>query len=68
MLLSLAFRRGLIGGSRFWTVLGIVGIGVRVLKKLTGNEPEVVYRTELSPGQSVLVSHDREARVVRGGP
>ena len=66
LLLRQAFRKGFIGGNRFWTVLGVLGIGVRVLKRLTRNEPEVVYSAELGPGQSVLVSHDREARVVRG--
>lgn len=64
-LLPRALRKGFLGGSRFWTVLGVLAIGVRVLKRVTRSEPEVVYSAELAPGQSILLSHDREARVVK---
>lgn len=64
-LLRRSYLRGFIGGSRFWTVLGTFGLAVRLLRKLTRDEPEVVYREPLGPGQSLLISHDRGAKVVR---
>ena len=64
-LMARAVSKGLLGGSRFWTVLGSLGIAMRVLKKVFRDEPEVVYCEELRPGQTLLISHDRTARVVR---
>jgi hypothetical protein len=43
------FRRGM-SGSQAWLVLGISALGIRTLRKLARSEPEVVYRTELRPG------------------
>ena len=65
VLMRRALAKGLLGGSRFWTVLGTLGIAMRVLKKVARDEPEVVYREQLEPGQSIVISHDRTARVVR---
>ena len=64
-LLRRSFLKGFVGGSRFWTVLGSAGLALRVLRKITRDEPEVVYREALRPGQSLLISHDRTAKVVR---
>jgi hypothetical protein len=63
--LRLALRRGLLGGSSFWKVLGTLAMAMRLLRKLTRNEPEVVYREVLQPGQSLVISNDKTARVVR---
>lgn len=64
-LLRRSYLRGFVGGSRFWTVVGTFGLAVRLLRKLTRDEPEVVYSEALGPGQSLLISHDRGAKVVR---
>ncbi len=65
LLMTRAMTRGFLGGSRFWTVVGTLGIAMRVLKKVMRDEPEVVYCEELGSGQTILISHDRGARVVR---
>ena len=64
-LMSRAVARGFLGGSRFWTVLGTLGVAMRVLKKVMRSEPEVVYCERLRPGQSLVISHDRTAKVVQ---
>lgn len=64
-LLRTGFRRGLMGGSRAWTVVAAVLLGVRALRKLTGSEPEVVSTTKLRPGESLLVRHDQPAPSAR---
>lgn len=60
-LLRQAFRRGVLGGSRPWLVMGGVALGLRVLRKVTGSEPEVVYSEELGPGESLVIAHQRDA-------
>jgi hypothetical protein len=60
-----ALRRGFLGGSRFWTVLGTIGLAMRVLRKITRDEPEVAFSEELRPGQTLLISHDRQAKVLQ---
>lgn len=64
-LMGRALSRGFLGGSRFWTIVGTLGIAMRVLKKVAGDQPEVVFREKLAPGQTLLISHDRTAKVVR---
>lgn len=60
-----ALRRGFLGGSRGWTAVATLGIAMRVLRRITRDGPEVVYSEELRPGESLLISHDRGAKVVR---
>lgn len=50
--------RGLLGGSKGWTVLWAVLFGARMLKKATTREPKVVYSEVLRPGQSVVIRHE----------
>lgn len=56
-LTRLAFRRGLLGGSRPWMAVGGAALGLRVLKKMAARQPEVVYCEELPPGQTLTISH-----------
>lgn len=65
LLLGRAIRKGFLGGSRFWTVVGTLGLAMKVLRKLTRDEPEVAFCEELRPGQMLLISHDRGAKVVQ---
>ncbi len=50
--------RGLLGGSRGWTVLWAVIFGARLVKKATTRDAKVVYSETLSPGESVVIRHD----------
>lgn len=58
-------RRGLLGGSRPWIVVGGVALGLRALGRLAAHEPEVVFCERLSPGETLVISRDRQARPVR---
>jgi hypothetical protein len=62
-----AQMRGLLGGSRPWTILWGLLTARRLLKRLLGDKPEVVYREELLPGETIVISaEDREPRVFGG--
>ena len=65
LLLGRAIRKGLLGGSRFWTVVGTLGLAMKVLRRLTRDQPEVAFCEELRPGQTLLISHDRSAKVAQ---
>jgi hypothetical protein len=63
------FRRGLkkgvFGGSRPWLVLWLVLAGLRVLRRITRDEPELVFSETLDPGQSLVISaQDRSSKVI----
>lgn len=64
-LLGRALQKGLLGGSRFWTVVGTLGVAMRVLRRITRDEPEVAYREELRPGETIVLSHGREPKASR---
>ncbi|MCU1379574.1 MAG: hypothetical protein JWN29_2557 [Acidimicrobiales bacterium] len=62
-----AQMRGLLGGSRPWTILWAVLTLRRLLKRVLGDQPEVVYREELQPGETLVISAEgREPRVLGG--
>lgn len=65
LLLQRALRKGFLGGSRLWTVVGAVGVAMRILKRVTSEKPEVAFSGRLDPGQTIVISHDRHAKVVR---
>ena len=65
LLLPRAIRKGFLGGSQVWSVLGSLVIAMRVLKKVTQDKPEVAYCGPLKPGETLLISHERSAKVVR---
>jgi hypothetical protein len=39
-------------GARAWLILGILSGGVRLLRRLAGDEEEVLYRTVIKPGDT----------------
>jgi hypothetical protein len=54
-----ATRKGLLGGDRRWmAVFAVVGMA-KLLRRLSGSgrPPEPVYRTELKPGEALMVRH-----------
>jgi len=55
-------RRGVLRGSRTWLVLGGVGAAVRVVRRLGGGEPKVVFSEPLQPGETLVIAHGREPR------
>lgn len=56
--------RGLLGGSKPWTYLWVLLAARRLLKRLTRDEPEVVYSEDLLPGQAIIISAtDHEPRI-----
>jgi hypothetical protein len=62
-----AQMRGLVGGSRPWTILWAVLATRRLLKRLLRDDGEVVYREELEPGETIVISAEgREPRVLGG--
>jgi len=57
-LMRSGFRRGM-SGSQAWLVLGISAFGIRTLRKLARPAPEVVYRTEVRPGDRFEIGSSR---------
>lgn len=55
-LVRIGLARG-IGGSRAWLGVGLAAGGLRLLRRAIKREPEVVYREELRPGQSLVIQH-----------
>lgn len=59
--------RGLIGGSRPWTILWVLLSARRVLKRVFSDAPEIVYSERLEPGETLVISSkEREPRVIGG--
>jgi hypothetical protein len=52
-----AFARGVLGDSRPFLAIWILLAGFRLIKRLAGSEPKVVFREELQPGESLVISH-----------
>ena len=60
-----AQARGLLGGSRPWTVLWGVLFARRLWKRFLKDAPEILYRTELKPGETLVISgSELEPRVL----
>jgi hypothetical protein len=58
LLLRHGLRKGLLGGSRAWLVLGGVGLLFRTMQKLGGKEIEVVFCEELPVGTAVVIANE----------
>lgn len=54
--LTLMGLRRAMGGSHPWAITVVVVIGLRALRRLAHEEPEVLYRTRLRSGDRILVS------------
>jgi hypothetical protein len=61
----IAFRRGVIGSSGMWRTIWLVFLVGRILHRVFGRNPEVVYRATLEPGQSLVIAHGREAGAIQ---
>ena len=54
-----AQMKGVVGGSRGWTILWAVLVGGRLLRRLTRDEAKVVFTRELRPGESLVIRSER---------
>lgn len=62
-----AMARGPLGGSRPWTIVWAVLLGIRLARRLTRRRPKVVFSHQLKSGESVLISDDAgEPRISAG--
>ncbi|WP_420620162.1 hypothetical protein [Candidatus Poriferisocius sp.] len=53
-----AIRRGVVGGSRAWLILGGAVWGVRLLRRMASTrQMRKVLSQELRPGESLIISH-----------
>lgn len=50
-----AFLKGLLGGNRTWFAVWSALAVARLARRLTTDEPEVVYRRQLDPGEALLI-------------
>lgn len=65
LLLLGGVRKGLLGGSRPWLVIGALAGAARVLGRMKAKEAKVVYCEELGQGQSLVISHLPSVRPAR---
>lgn len=60
-----AVLRGLLGGNRNWLLVWGVVVGLRLVRRITADKPEVLYRHKLEPGAGVVIRNgDRPVTVV----
>ena len=53
-LTTTGFRRGM-GGSRAWMATALVAVGIRTIRRMAREEPEVLFRTRVQPGDRFVV-------------
>ena len=51
--------KGVVGGSRGWTIVWAVLIGGRLLRRLTSDEEKVVFRRKLRPGEALVIRSEK---------
>lgn len=54
-LLSRGVRRGILGASRGWLLVAVASWGVRRIRR--ANQPQLLYRGKLKPGQTLQIGH-----------
>ena len=57
ILIRSGLRKGLLGGSKPWLIVGAAAGGIRLLGRMAAREPDVVYCEKLEPGERMVVSH-----------
>ncbi len=60
-LVTFALKRGLLSGSRFFTSVGLIAMGMRLLARLAGVGPKTLYTHKLK-AREVLVISDQSPR------
>jgi hypothetical protein len=60
-----AMRKGPLGGNRRWTIVWGVLTGIKLLKRIAGDKPEILLREELEPGTALIIRNgERPVAVV----
>lgn len=59
--MAVGLRKG-VAGSRPWLAVGIVALGVRVLRRLGQPKEKVLYRTVVQPGETFEITSRPDAR------
>lgn len=54
------WRRGVVGGSRRWVVIGGAALVAHLARRALGRKETVVFKERLEPGQSFVVTHEPE--------
>ncbi|MBI2168571.1 MAG: hypothetical protein HYU28_03595 [Actinobacteria bacterium] len=49
-------RKGIVEGSRPWLAVGVAAGLVAIVRRVTSQPPETVWRAPLKPGEGVLIS------------
>jgi len=62
LVLRRGVTRGFLGGSRPWLVIGGIAIGWRVLRRIAGNDPVVVFSERIEPGEALVIAQGRQPR------
>lgn len=62
LLWRMGLQRGILGGSRFFTIIGVTAGAIRVLKHLAGNEPKTLYKRKLAEGEVLIIKGDSPRR------
>ena len=62
-----AQMKGVVGGSRAWTIVWAVLIGGRLLRRITSDEEKVVFRRKLQPGEALVIRSEKPGAGPSGG-
>jgi hypothetical protein len=62
-----AQAKGLLGGNRTWSMLWAVLFGLRILRRMTRDKPEILLRETLDPGETLIISSGEKPVRVLGG-
>lgn len=57
-----SLEEGVLGGSPNWLAIGVLTRGAWILRQAWRREAELVYRTQLKPGQSLVIRSSRPAK------
>lgn len=60
-----AITEGVFGGNRRWLVLGGLAWALRAYQWASTRQPEVVYRAELQPGETLVLTRDAPKKSTR---
>jgi hypothetical protein len=68
-MLPMARRRaitdGVLGGNKRWLLLGGLAWALRAYQTASTREPEVVYRAELKPGETLVLARQEPKKPKR---
>ena len=56
-LMRIGLRKGVFDGSRTWMTIGLVAGGLRLLRRMARNEPDVVFCEELPEGGVLVIAN-----------